>query len=579
MKLMIYLASSLCIALAANGANALTYYVDATGGNDAWTGRLSAPAAAPVSDGPWKTLARIGTALLQPGDVVLLKCGQTWFEPLAIASSGTAVNPITVSSYPSSCSDRPLIDGSILVPAHNWVQHSGSIYRAALPPNLISNSTFDSSLTGWRVYSAKGDAALTLDRGCNLPGAPCMALTSGAGPGNSIVSSNNFSISASASYTALLTLKAPPGVRVWVVLRRSGPPYEALGLSTWITGTGSWQSYSLPFRALASLSNARLDFELSPGGATLGLNDVRMSVNLADPQQVFSLGNPLDTAHHPNRGFDSTRPNSLYLKIAQDSDRISQAGAYVSTYLTTGPDLVLPPGTSLAPGLTVRFRTSTWLMEERRIASVSGSRMYFNQPTTYPLYAAFGYYLSGALWMLDSPGEWHYDTATRQIYVWMPDNAPPGDRIAVGQAAYGIDVSGRSYVVIDGIAVRRVGTGVKMPTTSVVTLRNSSITDTLLEGIDASASTNGTIERNLIARTGRDAVSGIDASWRAATNLRVVGNDIYDSGVRFERGSRSRSADSVLWGNPLRQAGIHRRQPDHQCRICWHRADGDQHND
>ncbi|KAJ9464309.1 hypothetical protein DIPPA_02517 [Diplonema papillatum] len=41
------------------------------------------------------------------------------------------------------------------------------------------------------------------------------------------------------------------------------------------------------------------------------------------------------------------------------------------------------------------------------------------------------YYLSGLLAALDAPGEWFYDPTDFYFYVYMPDGAPPGDRVSL----------------------------------------------------------------------------------------------------------------------------------------------------
>lgn len=82
-----------------------TRYVSAAG-NDAWDG------AAPVrkgASGPWRTLARVARGPLKPGDRVLLRCGDTWREPLRLTVGGTPTSPMVLSSYGSG--NRPAIYG------------------------------------------------------------------------------------------------------------------------------------------------------------------------------------------------------------------------------------------------------------------------------------------------------------------------------------------------------------------------------------------------------------------------------------------------------------------------------------
>ena len=108
-----------------------TYYVDAAAGDDAAAGTATATA--------WKTFARVNTTTFQPGDRILLKAGSTWTATgssvareaydytnwsgstgtdvnapaptalLAPKGSGTAANPIVLSSYGTGAA--PELDG------------------------------------------------------------------------------------------------------------------------------------------------------------------------------------------------------------------------------------------------------------------------------------------------------------------------------------------------------------------------------------------------------------------------------------------------------------------------------------
>jgi parallel beta-helix repeat protein len=112
---------------AAGGRN---YYVDSTTGDDRNDGSTATPGAAGV--GPWKTLARVMTSPLGPGDVLVLACGSTWRETLRVPASGTASQPVAVSAPAAGCATPPSIDGSVLVEPSAWTQHSGNIYKTPL---------------------------------------------------------------------------------------------------------------------------------------------------------------------------------------------------------------------------------------------------------------------------------------------------------------------------------------------------------------------------------------------------------------------------------------------------------------
>jgi len=80
-------------------ASAATYYISQSTGNDSSDGI--------AAEKPWKTLAKASIAY-QPGDQILLKCGDTWDEELRPLGEGTAAKPITISSYGKG--NKPLID-------------------------------------------------------------------------------------------------------------------------------------------------------------------------------------------------------------------------------------------------------------------------------------------------------------------------------------------------------------------------------------------------------------------------------------------------------------------------------------
>ena len=83
-------------------ANNTAYYVDATGGSDANDGLGVGTA--------WQSLAYVTTQSFAPGDQILLKCGETWTDPLTIADSGISGSEIIIGSYGScTASNKPIL--------------------------------------------------------------------------------------------------------------------------------------------------------------------------------------------------------------------------------------------------------------------------------------------------------------------------------------------------------------------------------------------------------------------------------------------------------------------------------------
>ena len=91
-----------------------TYYVDSVNGLDSHPGTLA---------NPWKTIAKVNSTTLLPGQSVGFKSGGTWREQLAPRQSGTAGYPITFGAYGSGA--QPIIKGSDLVTG--WTSNAGNI--------------------------------------------------------------------------------------------------------------------------------------------------------------------------------------------------------------------------------------------------------------------------------------------------------------------------------------------------------------------------------------------------------------------------------------------------------------------
>jgi hypothetical protein len=120
--LLIVAVFSAALPLSASPA-AVTYYVSSSTGSDSDDGLSEANAFA--------TIAKVNALNLQPGDRVLLKCGDVWHaEQLVLSKSGTELAPIVFSSYPEGCANKPILSGSRSI--GGWVQDAINVYRADL---------------------------------------------------------------------------------------------------------------------------------------------------------------------------------------------------------------------------------------------------------------------------------------------------------------------------------------------------------------------------------------------------------------------------------------------------------------
>jgi parallel beta-helix repeat protein len=99
-------------------ASAATYYVSNSGA-DTNSGTSSSL--------PWKTISKINSASFNPGDSILFKRGDAWFEELIVPSSGSAGSPITFGAYGTG--NKPLISGFATL--SSWSSLGGGIYQSS----------------------------------------------------------------------------------------------------------------------------------------------------------------------------------------------------------------------------------------------------------------------------------------------------------------------------------------------------------------------------------------------------------------------------------------------------------------
>ena len=231
-------------------------------------------------------------------------------------------------------------------------------------------------------------------------------------------------------------------------------------------------------------------------------------------------------AHHPNRGHRAEEPSSPYLPLSASSTDTST--------LLTGEDLQLPAGVRLQDGARVRVRTNEWWMDDVRVMAVDGRRITLGEPLRYAAQAGFGYYFVGQRWMLDSPNEWYHDPATGSLLAWMPGGAAPAAPMLATVLPAGVDLASRSHVALEGLAVRRVGTGVIATGSRGVQLRNLLVEDSAGVGVEASASQFLFIDGSALLRTGADAIHGDHHLQVSASDLTLRNSLVRDSAVRME---------------------------------------------
>lgn len=519
------LVAPLVLSIFSNVAWAQTYYIDATNGNDSWQGSLPD---AQGANGPWKTLSKVNETNLSPGDSVLLKCGQKWNETLIVTNSGVAGSPITFGAY-GGCtgSNKPIIDGG--APVIGWTDAGNGIYSATFgmnktPLNLIANDLFDSGVTGWSVWSEDGGATVSLMPNCSATGG-CLAFKPSPGKPSSLITTPiQFGVETNVTYKLTFVARGSQATNSLWVFPRDGKTYANIVAGSSHALTTGWQTYSIEFTSPVSLSSARVDFQM-PTGTDLYLDNVMLKRVTPEPaltRQVFIDGQYQRLAQHPNKGFMPERPTNEFLSV----NNACSGGP--TTSLSGGNDLTLTaPQQADLVGAGIHFRSNAWTIEDRTITAFDANTKTFTWATNsaYDICKDWGYYLDNKLWMLDSAGEWYYDTVARQLYL-KPGTGTPEGRVVVGYRDYGVFANGRAYITIDGLNIVRAVTGISAQIGSNLIIRNTDISDSEDKAINVTSSPDSEIVGCHVTNSVRDGI------WmNYSPNAHIVNNVVLNTGV------------------------------------------------
>ncbi len=153
--------------------NATNYYVSASGSDSN---------AGTSEDKPWKTLAKVNSFTLKPGDQILFKRGDSWVGTITPKASGISGSVITYGAYGSG--DKPKIFGSEKVTG--WTKHSGNIYKTSINKSDIKQLFLNDKRMQLARYPNEGYFTMTsvnsstqfvsteLNGSMNYKGATCL---------------------------------------------------------------------------------------------------------------------------------------------------------------------------------------------------------------------------------------------------------------------------------------------------------------------------------------------------------------------------------------------------------------------
>jgi hypothetical protein len=136
-------------------------------------------------------------------------------------------------------------------------------------------------------------------------------------------------------------------------------------------------------------------------------------------------------------------PNSGWLRVDQGTS-------------TSTTDSELTQGSGYWTGATAVIRTTNWSYDTARVTAFSGNTLTHTGTGNNLHSQNWGYFLRNKLSELDMPGEWFFDSAAGQLYLWCPANADPNQVLVEASVVdNGIFVSWqRQHIKITEIAMQ-----------------------------------------------------------------------------------------------------------------------------
>ena len=141
--------------------NARNFYISSSMGNDAYSSSQ-----AQNQSTPWRSLSKLNSFFsnLTGGDVVNFKAGDVFYGSIIATQSGSAGNPITLTSYGSG--NKPLISGFTTV--NNWTYLGNNIYQTTVSGasnslNLVSINGVPQRMGRFPNFSTTSDPYLYLE--------------------------------------------------------------------------------------------------------------------------------------------------------------------------------------------------------------------------------------------------------------------------------------------------------------------------------------------------------------------------------------------------------------------------------
>lgn len=195
---------------------------------------------------------------------------------------------------------------------------------------------------------------------------------------------------------------------------------------------------------------------------TADLSDIHSQIN-TDFVQVFVDQDSMVEARYPNMGPSMSGIMDYKRAVAQPGTNANTVVMQKELTGIEGATVVIWPGSNGASG---------WIGFTSKVASVSGRTVTLSDKlgmdenytgqNAYTPDRGNPFFITGALSLLDAPGEYYYDQNQRRLYLYMPDGADPtGHTVTLrGKSSEGIIAENGQFINIRGL--RLYGGGINM---------------------------------------------------------------------------------------------------------------------
>jgi hypothetical protein len=217
-------------------------------------------------------------------------------------------------------------------------------------------------------------------------------------------------------------------------------------------------------------------------------------------------------------------PNYGYLTYTSHSGQNQITGSLTGTPNYTGGEAVV--------------RVYHWIIDVCTITSQSGGTLNLTPNLTYEPFNNYGYFIQNIASVLDTTGEWCYDSATKVLKVY--SSVSPIVQISTIDTL--VYLRNKNYITFDGISFTGANKTVfQMDTARSITIQNCAINYSGNTGISAKKSPHAIIQNDSIKNTWNNAiymrqVDPYTPSENVCDSSTIEGNYILNTGTKSGMG-------------------------------------------